>query len=331
MAILNSIEHGLFKTYFTYEVMRDDYSSRREFEDYEEARDYYNQLQALDNQEESLRLQREEMKRNQEERERKRKIEDEERERSKRMRPPRPLQQPVPQPAVRKCAKCGSSLLDDSIFCHNCGARRKKCSCGGFLDAGMKFCTQCGKPTPEEEKRQAERRAEEIRRVEEARIAEQKRQEEARRQEEERKKWEMEVKANCIDRGDYIELVHPVGNIRMIEKMCSPNEMTWYDAMQYAKNLRKGGFSDWRVPTLQELNEIYKIKYFCGINYFSLGSNIMSRMILPHFWSSSCEDMVDDDGGGWWCYYYVYDVGGYLATDYVEQLMSGSYYVRCVR
>ena len=33
-------------------------------------------------------------------------------------------------------------------------------------------------------------------------------------------------------------------------------EMTWYDAMEYAKNLRLGGYDDWRLPTIEELEEV---------------------------------------------------------------------------
>jgi hypothetical protein len=33
-------------------------------------------------------------------------------------------------------------------------------------------------------------------------------------------------------------------------------EMTWDQATQYAKNLRLGGFSNWRLPTLGELREL---------------------------------------------------------------------------
>jgi hypothetical protein len=33
-------------------------------------------------------------------------------------------------------------------------------------------------------------------------------------------------------------------------------EMTWEQATQYAKNLRLGGFSNWRLPTVVELREL---------------------------------------------------------------------------
>ncbi len=33
-------------------------------------------------------------------------------------------------------------------------------------------------------------------------------------------------------------------------------EMNWDDAMEYAKNLRQGGYDDWRLPTIDELKLI---------------------------------------------------------------------------
>ncbi len=39
------------------------------------------------------------------------------------------------------------------------------------------------------------------------------------------------------------------------------HNMSWYDAMEYAKNLRLGGYDDWRLPTIEELGEVVTI---CG-------------------------------------------------------------------
>ncbi len=33
----------------------------------------------------------------------------------------------------------------------------------------------------------------------------------------------------------------------------APKRMTWNEAQEYAKNLREGGYDDWRLPTLAEL------------------------------------------------------------------------------
>lgn len=115
---------------------------------------------------------------------------------------------------------------------------------------------------------------------------------------------------NFIDKGDYIELKVPIGNIRMIEKVCSPKEMNWNDAMQYAKKLRKGGFSDWRVPTKDELLEIYRIKDICGI-----------KTDGEWVWSSSVRS--GSPGSRW----YVSFNDGYVDGFNVAY----DYYVRCVR
>jgi hypothetical protein len=55
------------------------------------------------------------------------------------------------------------------------------------------------------------------------------------------------------------------------------NNLNWHDAKQYCKNYRAGGYTDWRLPTLNELVKIYdpKIKNrrgyhvtnFIDINY----------------------------------------------------------------
>ena len=70
---------------------------------------------------------------------------------------------------------------------------------------------------------------------------------------------------NFIDRGDYIEVIPPIGTIRMIQKGSAEVPMNWHDAMEYAKNLKLGGFTDWHIPTIEELKEIYKIRKICGI------------------------------------------------------------------
>ena len=77
---------------------------------------------------------------------------------------------------------------------------------------------------------------------------------------------ESELASNFIDRGDYIELVRPIGTIRMIQKGMARNAMNWQEAMDYAKNLKLGGFNDWRLPTIEELKAIYKIQKICGID-----------------------------------------------------------------
>lgn len=119
-----------------------------------------------------------------------------------------------------------------------------------------------------------------------------------------------DLEVSFVDKGDYIVLRQAVLGIKMIEKVSSPYEMTWDQAMQYARNLRKGGFNDWRVPTKEELKFIYKIKDICGINKND-----------SYFWSSSVPSV--SPGYAWNVSFY----SGYVGSDYKD----GSSYVRCVR
>ncbi|MBP5201997.1 DUF1566 domain-containing protein [bacterium] len=114
---------------------------------------------------------------------------------------------------------------------------------------------------------------------------------------------------NFRDRGDHIELVKPIENIRMIEKDCFGFLLSWKDAMIYAQTVMKGGYRDWRVPTMEELVVIYKIKDVCGINKCN-----------DWFWSSS-----ECDGGlnAW----RVSMHAGFSSNG----IKSGKYYVRCIR
>lgn len=153
------------------------------------------------------------------------------------------------QPVIRKCIKCGALLLDDSLYCYSCGKERKKCSCGEFIDAAMNFCPKCGKTLAKTER--------------------QKQQEEQKRQEKINKLaieyGFTDLPYNFVDKGDYIEVIPPLGNIHMIKKTCENQKITWKNANNLAKSLKTGGFHDWRIPTLYELEIIYKFKDFCGI------------------------------------------------------------------
>ena len=43
---------------------------------------------------------------------------------------------------------------------------------------------------------------------------------------------------------------------KMWQKETVAEKMTWDEAMEYAKNLRLGGYDDWRLPTLKEFREV---------------------------------------------------------------------------
>ena len=71
-----------------------------------------------------------------------------------------------------------------------------------------------------------------------------------------------ELKNNFIDRGDYIELKQPLSGITMIQKDYS-TDLHWTDAEKYSNSLNLGGFTDWVIPTKEELSVLFKIKDLC--------------------------------------------------------------------
>ncbi|MBO4698261.1 DUF1566 domain-containing protein [bacterium] len=82
---------------------------------------------------------------------------------------------------------------------------------------------------------------------------------------------------NYIDRGSYIELVTPVLGISMIQKEYARKKkkhwwskslkFTWNEAVNFAQELRLGGFDDWRIPTKEEVKVLYEISVLCGIRF----------------------------------------------------------------
>ena len=115
------------------------------------------------------------------------------------------------------------------------------------------------------------------------------------------------------------------------------NNMTWYDAMKYAKNLRLGGYDDWRLPTINEL--AYIVEECGGINVCwadgdwedkrdknianeSYQRNYKEKDFISNlYWSSST--VVDDEYDAWFVRFNYGDDGW---ND-----KSLSFYVRCVR
>ena len=69
-----------------------------------------------------------------------------------------------------------------------------------------------------------------------------------------------------IERSDYFEIRDSSGHKFMIEKNPSDEMFTWEAAINHAQNLKTGGYSKgWRLPTVEELRIIYKIKDLCEL------------------------------------------------------------------
>ncbi|CAA6798889.1 MAG: Unknown protein [uncultured Sulfurovum sp.] len=115
------------------------------------------------------------------------------------------------------------------------------------------------------------------------------------------------------------------------------NWINWYDAMEYAKNLRLGGYDDWRLPTIEELKEVI---FSCGgiviaqhdDNLKVVRAKNNSNKLYQechkskgfssiYYWSSSIN--VNDTSDAWGINFY----GGDTYSFY----KNGSVEVRCVR
>ena len=93
-------------------------------------------------------------------------------------------------------------------------------------------------------------------------------------------------------------------------------EKNWNDAKEYCRNLNLDGYSDWRLPSIKELQSIVDItKYNPAIK--SGFKNVTSNF----YWSSS--PFVSDSFGAW-----IVDFSSGNTDSYNK---SGKTYVRCVR
>ena len=63
---------------------------------------------------------------------------------------------------------------------------------------------------------------------------------------------------NFIDCGNYIELKKPIDGINMIQKYCNI-DVTIKAAIDYAGKLNIGGFTDWQIPSIDNLKTLYKL------------------------------------------------------------------------
>ena len=66
-------------------------------------------------------------------------------------------------------------------------------------------------------------------------------------------------------------------------------DIDWHGADKYAKNLRLGGYTDWRLPTIEELSGLYKPRVMYGDEY-----NIRKPFRLSNRWAWSSERKGSD-------------------------------------
>ena len=106
-----------------------------------------------------------------------------------------------------------------------------------------------------------------------------------------------------------------------LEWQCeSPGEMTWNDALKYAKSLSLGGENDWRLPTAAELESLLDLSILYDNLRPSMRKEIPFRDTLS-YWSSTT--FAPHTYSAW---IVMFD-GAYILSYY----KSNPYYVRCVR
>ncbi len=100
-------------------------------------------------------------------------------------------------------------------------------------------------------------------------------------------------------------------NIEMSPKEYE-RQLNWYDANIYCQLLVIDNKDDWRLPTKEELNDIYNSENDLTLN----------DVKLAYFWSST-EDSTNDNA--------VYVVNFTIRGGYGQCLKNGNNYVRPVR
>ncbi len=85
--------------------------------------------------------------------------------------------------------------------------------------------------------------------------------------------------------------------------------MDWHEAMTYAKNLRLGGYDDWRLPTIEELGEVVKL---CGGEFARRRDNAMDNR------DKRARNKINAQ------YQEAYKLKGFASVDYWSSTSAGS-------
>ncbi|GGD36134.1 hypothetical protein GCM10012288_07650 [Malaciobacter pacificus] len=97
------------------------------------------------------------------------------------------------------------------------------------------------------------------------------------------------------------------------------DKIIWSEAVDYCENLTLGGYSNWRLPNINELKSIVDLsKYNPSIN------SIFENIVSGNYWSST--SYAEARGNAWYIYFANGSHGGLHKSG-----RDGKAYVRCVR
>jgi len=82
-------------------------------------------------------------------------------------------------------------------------------------------------------------------------------------------------------------------------------DINWQDAKSYCENYRGGGYTDWRMPTLNELEELYDGNATSVSGQGEVHLTKLIRLTGQFVWASETRDseaayFLFDDGERWW-------------------------------
>ncbi len=126
----------------------------------------------------------------------------------------------------------------------------------------------------------------------------------------------------------------------MWQKETVEEAMNWDDAMEYAKNLRLGGYDDWRLPTIEEFKEVVTS---CGGVPTIYGEDDCYSISDKNMNNNDYQDCHQEKGFSSYYYWssttYESNSNDTSIVDFYNGNVSSSYdyskysyhYVRCVR
>lgn len=129
---------------------------------------------------------------------------------------------------------------------------------------------------------------------------------------------------NFIDCGNYIELKKPIDGINMIQKYCNI-DVTIKAAIDYAGKLNIGGFTDWQIPSIDNLKTLYKLNSAYNIihNDGVFWSSSMFERSREHPYNGGEYDYEEWRAGLWDIIYHTHRTLDFKTGD-ISSINTGS-------